>query len=82
MSGYFTSFMFFAVPVASIIFFVVSLVLFLKAKSANKKNPNAFNASRLTARKVMFIVSSALAFVVVSVVVSIIILLYMAVAYM
>lgn len=82
MTGAFISVLLFAVPIGSIIFFVVSLVLFLSARSANKENPGTYTESQINTRKVLLIVSSILAFVVVSVVITIISLLYMAVAYM
>lgn len=82
MTGSFISVLLFAVPIGSIIFFVVSLVLFLTARSANKENPGTYNESQINTRRVLLIVSSILAFVVISAIITIISLLYMAVAYM
>lgn len=82
MSGYLTAIMFFSVPIGAIIFFVVSLVLFLSAKSENRHNPDAFSVQKIQTRKILLIVSSVIVGVILAVVITLITLLYMALAYM
>lgn len=82
MNGYLTAIMFFAVPIGTIIFFVVSLVLFLTARSENKHNPGAFSVQQIQTRKILLIVSSVITGVVLAVAIGLIALLYMALAYM
>ena len=82
MGGYIFYALFFGAPVAAVIFFIVSLILFLKASKTNKKTPGVFSASVLATRRVLLIISSVIAIVTVSVVVTIVSLVYMALAYM
>lgn len=82
MGGYFVSILFFAVPIAAVIFFVVSLVSFLTAKSSNKRTPGKFSESQIKTRLLLLIVSSVIAGVILAMVISFVALLYMAVAYM
>ena len=82
MLSYIYSFLFFAIPVSMVAFFGISLYSFVRAVSANKKNPGAFSADEIKKRRLLFIVSAVIAAVLVAVVVGFIALLFMAVAYM
>lgn len=79
---YFVQFLYFAIPVAAILFFIVSLCLFLSARKQNKQQPGSVSAQTLKKRKIMLIVSSVIAGVLAAIVIAFIALLYMAVAFM
>ena len=79
---YFIQFLYFAIPVAAILFFIVSLCLFLSARKQNKQQPGSVSAQTLKKRKIMLIVSSVIAGVLAAIVIVFIALLYMAVAFM
>lgn len=79
---YFIQFLYFAIPVAAILFFIVSLCLFLSARKQNKQQPGSVSAQTLRKRKIMLIVSSVIAGVLAAIVIVFIALLYMAVAFM
>lgn len=57
----FTTFSFYAIPIASVIFLVVSIVRYLVAKNKNKKVPGTYSESQIKSRKTLFIISSAIA---------------------
>lgn len=75
-------FLYFAIPIAAIIFFVVSLWLYLSAKKQNKRQPGSVSTSTLKSRKIMLVVSSVIAAILAMVVIAFIALLFMAVAFM
>lgn len=75
-------FIFFAVPAAAVLFFGISLYRFCSAKAKNKKIPEAFTADEIKNRLFLLNVSSVILGVLILVVIGLIILLYMAVAYM
>jgi len=79
---YLMEFLYFAIPVAAIIFFVVSLCLYLSAKKQNKLQPGSVSAQTLRSRKIMLIVSSVIAGVLAVVVFAFVALMFMAVAFM
>lgn len=79
---YFVQFLYFAIPVAAILFFIVSLCLFLSARKQNKQQPGSVSAQTLKKRMIMLIVSSVIAGVLAAIVIAFIALLYMAVAFM
>ena len=67
---------------AVVVFFIISLWLYLNAKKQNQRNPGSVNEMTLKIRKMMLITSSIMAGVLVTFVLLIIILLYTAVAFM
>ena len=79
---YLMEFLYFAIPVAAIIFFVVSLCLYFSAKKQNKLQPGSVSTQTLRSRKTMLIVSSVIASVLVVVFLAFVALLFMAVAFM
>ena len=61
MIGYYLSYLFILLlPLAITAFFVISLVLFCRARSANKKSPDSFTAKKLKGRGLMLVLSSVL----------------------
>lgn len=75
-------FLFFAIPVLSIIFFGISLYRFCSAKSANKKSPESFPPSEIKKRLILLIVSSVIMSVLLFIVIGLIVILLMVIAYM
>ncbi len=73
---------FFGIPVAALVFFIVSLCRFISAKSKNKKNPGTFTAEEVKNRKWLLIISSLIVGVLVAVVIAFIAVISMAVIYM
>ena len=49
-----------SIPVTTVAFFIVSLVLFCLAKSKNKKHPGSFSKEQVKLRLILLIVSSAI----------------------
>ncbi|MBO5934783.1 MAG: hypothetical protein J6Q94_04775 [Clostridia bacterium] len=65
----FTTFSFYAIPVASVIFLVVSIVRYIVAKNKNKKIPDTYSESQIKSRKTFLIISAAIAGVLAAVIV-------------
>lgn len=82
MMSYLRLYIFCGIPVAAILFFIISLILFCYAKYQNKKQPGSFSEGELKTRKILLIISSVIAGVLALVIVSLIALLFTAVAFM
>jgi len=78
----FLAFGFLALVVGSIIFFIVSLVLYRAAKREMCELPRPEYQKNLSSRKVLLIVSSLIMGVLLAVVLGIVIMFYFAIAYM
>lgn len=76
MAGFFFSLLVIGLPVASIVFFIVSLVRFLTGRK------KGCEAQEIKHRKVLLVVSSIIMAVLVASIIGMIALLYMAVAFM
>lgn len=76
------SILFFAIPIGAITFFIVSLCQYISAKKQHKRQPGSVSPEELKKRKILMIVSSVIAGVLVAVVIGLIALLVMAVAFM
>jgi len=74
--------LFFSIPIFVIAFFVVTLYNYLSARKQNRKNPDAVSPEELKKRKILLIISSAVAIVFVAVVIGFAALLFMSIAYM
>lgn len=74
--------LFFALPFLTVGFFGISLFRYLSARNANRKNPDTFSADEIKKRKLLFIISSVVMGVFVTIVIGVIVLLCMAIAYM
>ncbi|MBQ7011579.1 MAG: hypothetical protein IJN63_07720 [Clostridia bacterium] len=70
------------IPVCSVGFFVASLVRYISAIRANKKNKGTYTAEEIRDRRLLLIVSSVILGILVAVVVGFTALLFFAVAYM
>lgn len=75
-------FFFFIIPIAAVVFFVISLCLYCSALSKNKKVPGTFQPSAIRSRLILLIVSSVIMGVLLLVVIGFIVLLYMSISYM
>ena len=82
MLYYMTTALFYSIPVAVIVFFVISLIRFLCAKRKNRMVPGTFSEAQLKARRLCLIVSSVVAGIMVIVVLTFVGLLFMAIAFM
>lgn len=75
----FTTFLFYAIPIAAIVFFIVSIILYFSAKNKNKQTPDIYSESQIKNRKTLLIISSAIAGVLAAVIIFFwILLLFMA----
>ena len=77
-----SKYIFFGIPLAAILFFIISLCRYIRAKIINKKEPGRFSTEEMNKRKILLIVSSVIVGVLVAVVVAFVVMIYMAVAYM
>lgn len=82
MIGILSTLLFFLIPTGLLVFFIVSLVLYCTARAANKRAPGTYTDSQMSTRKVLLLVSGAIAAVVVIAVLMLVALMFMAVAYM
>lgn len=74
--------LFFGVPLGALVFFIVSLVRFLSARSANQNAPDTFSPAEMQKRRILLIVSGVLAGAFLLVVIAVVVLLFTAVAFM
>lgn len=74
--------LFFAIPIASVILFVISIYRYISAKKKNKAVPNTYSDNEIKKRKIMLIVMSVIVAILVTIVVGFIILLCIAIVYM
>ena len=72
----------FGIPLASVILFVCSLIRYLDAKGQNRERPGAISPEQMKRLRTQLIISSVILGVLVAVVVGIVVLLYLAIAYM
>lgn len=80
--GNFVFFLFGSIPVAAIVFFVVSLIRYRSAKELNKQTPDTFSEEQMKSRRDLMIISSVIAGILAAVVIVFVCMMFMAVAYM
>lgn len=73
----FTTFSFYAIPIAAVLFFVVSIVRYFVAKNKNKQAPDTYSENQIKSRKTLLIISSAIAGVLAAVVVGLALLTFL-----
>lgn len=61
---------FYAVPIAAVLFLVVSIVRYFVAKNKNKKAPDTYSESQIKNRKTLLKISSAIAGILAAVVIA------------
>ncbi len=74
--------LFFAIPIALLIFLGISIYRYVSARKRNARNPGTFSPSEMKTRKIILIIVSVLAGVFLAIVIGFIALLFMAVAFM
>ncbi len=74
--------LYYLIPVASLIFFAVSLFLYCYAKHRNKHAPGTYSEAQMKLRLIFLVISSVIFGLMAAVVVGFVILLSLAVAYM
>lgn len=74
--------LFFAIPAILILFIGISFYRYRLAKKQNEEAPGTYSAEEIKRRKIMLIIASVAAGVLVAVVIGFIALLFMAVAFM
>lgn len=79
---YLVQLLFYGIPVAALVFFIVSLCRFVSAKRSLKENPESIAPEDMQRRKLLLQVSSVIAGVFVAVIGGIAALLFTAVAFM
>lgn len=79
---YFLQFLSYGIPAAAVVFFAVSLVRYLRARSANKREAGQYSEREMGVRRLMLIISSVVAGVMLATIVATIGLLFTAIAFM
>lgn len=74
--------LFFGIPIAMVAFCISSIIRYTEAKKENKANPGSVSPEQMKKHKILMIVSSVTAGLLVAAVLAIIILLMMAIAFM
>jgi len=74
--------LYYLIPISALVFFAVSLILYIKARRKNKRIPGSYSASQLKTRLILLIVSAVIFGIMALVVVAFFLLLLMAVAFM
>lgn len=74
--------LFFGIPVSMFLLFGISLYRYIRAKKENRVQPGTYSQEEMKKRKLMLIVSSVIAGVLLAVIIGFVALLYMAVAFM
>ena len=73
---------FYAIPIASLIFFILSLYWFLSVRRKNKLEPGSIDAQTLKNKKIIFILASVIFGIMVAIVIALIVLISMSVSFM
>lgn len=79
---YLMQMIYYAIPVAAVVFFVASLWAYLAARKRNKQQPGSVSEGKLKWLKWQLVIASVIMGVFVAMVIVFMLLLYMAVAFM
>ena len=82
MLSYIISALYYIIPAAALLFFIVSLVRYREANHKNKIAPGTYSPEQIRSRKICLIISSVIAGMMAAVVLAFMGLLMMAVAFM
>lgn len=74
--------LFFVIPIAAVTFFIISLCSFLSVRKKTKLQPDSVNMQEYRKRKIMMIISSIIAGVLMTIVICFCVLIALAVQYM
>ncbi len=75
-------FLYYGIPVAAVVFFLVTLILHLSARRKARRAPGSVSEQTLRLRRTLFIIASVLMGILLAVVVAFIALMLLAVAFM
>lgn len=79
---YLSQFLIYALPLVALVLFVFSLVRYIRARRANRRAPDTYSRSQMTARLVWLIVTGVIMGAMVLMIVGFMLLLMVAVAFM
>lgn len=79
---YLSQFLIYALPIAVMVLFVISLVRYIRAHRANRRAPNTYSKSQMTARLVWLIVTGVIMGAMLAMIIGFMLLLMVAVAFM
>ena len=79
---YLVQFLSYGLPIAAVLFFVISLVRYLQARHANRRAPETYDKRQMTVRLVCLIVSASIAGTMLLTIVAVIGLLFTVIAFM
>ena len=79
---YLSQFLIYVLPIAAVIPFVISLACYIRARRANRRTPDTYSRSQMTARLVWLIVTGVIMGAMVAMIVGFMLLLMVAVAFM
>ncbi|MBQ8799301.1 MAG: hypothetical protein IJZ55_07030 [Lachnospiraceae bacterium] len=82
MLGMLLSKFLYLIPLAAVIFFIISLCNFIEAKKHYKTEPNEANKEKKNTTKTILITASVIMGVLLAVVIGFVVLMYTAIAYM
>lgn len=82
MLSYIISALYYIIPAAALVFFIISFARWRDAKEQNKRTPGTYSPEQMKSRKICLIVASVIAGILAVVVLAFIGLLMMAVAFM
>ena len=72
----------FGIPTLSLVLFFISLYRYVSAKRKNKRTPDTFSEAEMGERKMMLVIFSVVTGVLLSILIGLTVLLYLAVAFM
>ena len=81
-AAYIVPYLIYLIPLAVLVLFAVSLILYLTAKHRNKRNPGTYTDRQMKARFIFTVVTGIIAAVMAASVIGIMVLLFTAVAFM
>ena len=79
---YLLQFVTYALPVAAVVLFAVSLVRYIRARRANRRASDTYDKGQMTSRLVWLIVTAMIMGIMVTVILGFMLLLFLAVAFM
>ena len=82
LESIFTYLCFFGIPILTLIFWIVSMCLYIPAKKQEKNQPGSVEPAKLKRYKIMLTISSVVAGILLAIVGGFMALIFMAVAFM
>lgn len=79
---YLSEIIYYAIPAAAVLFFFISLFRYLSGRHRNRRQPGSVSEQSMRTRRILLIISSVIAGILVAFVAALIALMMLAVAYM